>query len=165
MTAKRTAKPQPHNDAPKRPRATEIELQLRHAEVASLLLSRFTRAQIIEFGIKKWGVDFAASDQYIAAAKQLIATRIAETKATTIDDHVDALLDLKRRARGEKDLRIELDVSKEIAKLTALYPVETKRLELSNVSDTDLIEQTNELAARILAEGAGDGTPKIDEAV
>jgi hypothetical protein len=148
-----------------RPRATTIELELRHSEVGSLLLSRFTRAQIVEYSTKKWGVDYAQADQYIASAKQLIAERIKETKNTTIDDHVDALLDLKRRARDEKDLRIELDVSKEIAKLTALYPVETKRLELSNVSDTDLIEQTNELAARILAEGAGDGTPKIDEAV
>ena len=163
MATKRKAKDT--TPRPTRTRANEIELQLRHAEVASLLLSRFTRAQICQFVSTKWGDDERTADRYIVDAKVLIAERIKETKNTTIDDHVDALLDLKRRARGEKDLRIELDVSKEIAKLTALYPVETKRLELSNVSDTDLIEQTNELAARILAEGAGDGAPKIDEAI
>jgi hypothetical protein len=99
-------------------------LQLRHAEVASLLLSRFTRAQIVEFSTKKWGVDYAQADKYIAAAKTLIQARIAEHKNYTIDDHLDGLFDQIRRARGAGDLRLEHDIFKDVARLGDLYPSE-----------------------------------------
>jgi hypothetical protein len=108
-------------------------LQLRHADVASLLLSRFSRAQIVEFSTKKWGVDYAQADKYIAAAKTLIQARIAEHKAQTVDEAVDALFDLIRRARGASDLRLEHDIRKDVAKLLGLYPAEKHEISAEDV--------------------------------
>jgi hypothetical protein len=117
-----------------RPRANEVELQLRHADVASLLLSRFSRAQIVEFSRQKWGVDSdAQADNYIAAAKTLIQVRIAEHKAQTVDEAVDALFDLIRRARGASDLRLEHDIRKDVAKLLGLYPAEKHEISAEDV--------------------------------
>lgn len=116
---------------PSRQRASTVELELRHAEVASLLLSRFSRAQIVEISRKKWGIKKAQADDYIDKAKQLIRARIAEYKDMTIDDHLDSLFDLVRRARGANDMRMEHDLRKDIAKLRGLYPAERNKVEHS----------------------------------
>lgn len=145
--------------APKRnkKRATTIDLELRHNEIASLLLLRYSRAEILQISRKKWGVGSDAVDKYIAQAKVIAEREIELTRS----EQANALHDLMREAKSKGDMRLVFDIRRDIGKLGGVYPAERHKHEFENVSDTDLINQARELARQIAENQSGSGSPGL----
>lgn len=161
---------------PRSERPHAIETDLRAAEVASLMLSHFTRAQICQLAAAKWGSskglppsaptfqvtvgDQSLADRLIVRAKKLIQDRIAANRDKTIDDHLDALRDMVRRARGLGDIRLEHEIAIDLAKLSDYYPAARSKIvgiedELAQLvrngqaSITDVATEFPELAKQV----------------
>jgi hypothetical protein len=77
------------------------------------------RSVIVENAIKKWGIETAQADTYIARAKTLIQQEAEERRAIGFEFAMNALLDMVRS--GEKNSRVRLGAIAELNKMLGNY--------------------------------------------
>lgn len=131
-------------------KSTKAEFNQRLTEVQNLLLSGFTRSQIVHYG-SKWKVVDRQIDEYISQATAIIK----EHNSATIQDNMaiitSNLWDQFRQAKQEKNISECHKILMSLAKLKGLdqmtvnHIIEDKR-ELADLSDEDLerMLETNE---------------------
>lgn len=107
-------------------KATNAQMARRLLTVYSMLLRGASRPEIIAFAQEKWQVGEDSADSYIARARDELQKAFAAERDQEYRRHVLMRRDLLRRAQDAGDLRLELDVLKDDAKLLDLYPAERR---------------------------------------
>ena len=79
----------------------------------------------------KFGVNTRQAYNYVAKAKKQIEQVGEIDRAYRLAEHIAVRRDIRRRARDDGDLRMELAAAQDEAKLLALYPADKHAMEVS----------------------------------
>jgi hypothetical protein len=142
-------------------KATNEEVKLRVLKVRALVLQKKPREEICLYGAKEWGVKERQVDNYIAKAKKQLIKDIEDSKEVLYAEHLAARWELRERARQAGDMRLELDVLKDEAKLIGLYAASQLDINLKGEELDAAIE--HELARMGYAAQAGFTDPPAGE--
>ena len=138
------------------------ELSKRYNKIVSLKLTGSRRGEILEYARVQWGLHEAQADNYIAKATALIDIEAAKAREENYSEQVAFRRMLRKRAMGDNDVRLALDVAKDEAKILDLYPAEKHKHEFENVSNDDLIKQAKELALAIAQAERGSDAARAE---
>ena len=89
-----------------------------------LLKGQEDTPRLVQDIANKFGVNTRQAYNYIAKAKKQIEDVGAIDRAYRLSEHIALRRDLRRRARDDGDLRMELAAAQDEAKLLGLYPAE-----------------------------------------
>lgn len=125
------------------PKPTKSEREGRITEVYKLLLSRTSRADIIEYCSNNWGLERAASDNLIQEASKLIQEELSTSRQTYLGIFLNNQAELYNKALQENQLQVARQVIMDSAKLlgleqTTINMVVDDRRELETLSDDEL---------------------------
>lgn len=143
-------------------KATKQEAEARVNQVYEWILANEPAHKIIQNASEKWGITSRQTYHYIKRANEQIAELAQANRSAEFGRAMARLNGLYNRALKVMDLRLALDVQKEINKLVSLYqpikvehtgkdggPVEhTHRPDLSQLTDDEL-DALDNIARRI----------------
>ncbi len=87
-----------------------------------LLKGQEDTPRLVQDIASKFGVNTRQAYNYVAKAKRQIEDVGAIDRAYRTAEHIAIRRDIRRRARDDNDLRMELEAAKDEAKLLGLYP-------------------------------------------
>jgi len=112
-------------------RISQLECERRTAQVVTLVLSGLRPSEIYRITMSEWGASRRTIARYLNRAQADLQPLLEEQKGARVAEHIAHRRDLRRRARTAGDLRIELEVAKDEARLLQLYPAERQHHEHS----------------------------------
>jgi len=126
-------------------RSTDAETIERVNKIYQLLIQGWHRPEILQFGVKTWGISERSVDEYIRYANTDIKKNAEAKQKRALNYMLNRHSDLISRAYTEGNLRLALDVDREDAKLMGLYaPEKSSNLNINLNELTD--EQLERLA-------------------
>lgn len=93
-----------------------------------LLKGQEDTPRLVQDIASKFGVNTRQAYNYIAKAKKQIENVGAIDRAYRFAEHIALRRDIRRRARDDGDLRMELAAAQDEAKLLGLYPAERQEI-------------------------------------
>ena len=140
------------------PRANAAEKERRTNQIMTMLLSGARRPEICQFTRDTWGLTDRHVDRYIAAANTLIKAEASKERDEIFTEQAALRRMLRKRAIGDGDLRLALDVAKDEAKLHDLYPAQRIKDEVT-LNNKPAEEMSDEELAVIAARGRPSSKP------
>jgi hypothetical protein len=143
-------------------KATKQETEARINQVYDWILANEPANKMIQKAAEKWGVGSRSVYNYIQRANELIAEQAESNRSAEFGKAMARLNGLYNRALKVMDLRLALDIVKEISKLLALYqpthvevtgkdggPIEhSHQPDLSKLTDSEL-DALEQIAQRL----------------
>lgn len=124
---------------------TQAQKIRRVNEVRKMLVSGFSRGEIVQKLTKKWNVIDRTIDNYIQDAKEELKPLIAAEKDNQLGIAIARMTDIYREAMDAKDHRAAIAAQQELNKLFGLYaPVKTETELSGAVSWRQLVEAAQE---------------------
>ena len=101
-------------------KSTNAEIEKRVKEITNLLLNGYSRLDIIQYS-SKYKVSDRQIDTYIKKALEGFRENIKEDLKTNFSIHINQRYNLYKIAIKESNLKLALEILKDIAKLQGLY--------------------------------------------
>jgi len=105
-------------------KATQVEIDKRIEATKALLIEGYDSDFICQDLSGRYGVSLRQAERYLAAARDRLKTYVAADRAALFAEHIAHRRDMRRRAAKKGDLRTELAVAQDEAKLLDLYPAD-----------------------------------------
>lgn len=122
--------------------------------VFGLILRGCRRYEVCEAVRKKWGGCNGTADRYLEVARKRLEVYLREKRETLFAEHIAVRRSLRERAVKAKDLRLELEVVRDEAKLLGLYPADRIEMKVEDV-DAAIERELARLSAGSEAANAG----------
>ena len=106
------------------PKATQFEHDKRIETAKQFLLAGVDVDEICQDLTQRYGVGLRQAQRYVSDARERIQKRVYADRAAMFAEHIALRRDMRKRARAAKDLRIELAIAQDEAKLWGLYPAD-----------------------------------------
>ena len=105
-------------------KATQLEIDKRIETVKGLILAGNDTGAICQSLAEKWSISDRQVFRYVSEARERLQARIDADREAMFAEHVAHRRDMRRRARQANDLRAELMIAQDEAKLWGLYPAD-----------------------------------------
>lgn len=140
-------------------RVNKQTIEARIDAVRLLLLAGKEPAEIARDSSAKWGVTERQVFNYVSTAQERIRGILEVDRVFRTAEALTLRRDLRQRARKTGDIRAELEVLKDEAKLLGLYAPDQSEVKLE-VDDTraEVRSRIDSLATRLRAGSSDDGT-------
>jgi hypothetical protein len=110
------------------PKATQIEHDKRVETVKQFILAGVDVDEICQDVAIRFGVGTRQALRYVSYARKRIMRRVEADRDAMFAEHIAHRRDMRKRARQTKDLRAELSIAQDEAKLWGLYPADEHRI-------------------------------------
>lgn len=132
------------HDASK-PKGTNAEIDERVTEVYERLIRRESRASIVQFVAKKWGVNARQTDNYIARATELLKQQSAYDRNAELTMAVELMKHVIKKTLNVMDYQRTIAAQREINQLLGLYAPEKQETTIRVIDmpavEADIIRQ------------------------
>lgn len=106
------------------PKATNLEYDQRIETARQMILSGLDASAICRDMTSRFEVSTRQAERYVSEAHERLKERFLLDRAALFAEHIAHRRDMRYRARRAKDLRMELAVAQDEAKLLGLYSPE-----------------------------------------